>query len=206
MTNEKLCAEAQQGNRAALDALVESNLRYLQHTAYSTANRYHRPELSDDLIQEGALGLIQAAELYEPERKTLFLTYAGYWVRKYMTAYLDGIIAEDTLSLEELQEAEGEIAADLLGNGFALSPETIAIQRENNREFYRALNTISRRESAYLWYRYGFPNEAENRSRKDTAVHFHLTETRARTLEEKALDNVWLELPWWYDSFTENAK
>ena len=158
MTNEKLCAEAQQGNRAALDALVKSNLRYLQHTAYSIANRYHRPELSDDLIQEGALGLIHAAELYEPERDTLFLTYAGYWVRKYMTAYLDGIIAEDTLNLEELQEAEGEVAADLLGNGFALSPETIAIQRENNREFYRALNTISRRESAYLWYRYGFPN------------------------------------------------
>ncbi len=29
-------------------------------------------------------------------------------------------------------------------------------------------------------------------------MHFHLTESRAKRTEEQALDNLWLELPWWY--------
>jgi len=32
----------------------------------------------------------------------------------------------------------------------------------------------------------------------ETAKHFHLSESRARSTEALALDNVWLELPWWY--------
>ena len=31
-----------------------------------------------------------------------------------------------------------------------------------------------------------------------TALHFHLSESRARSTEVLALDNLWLELPWWY--------
>ena len=32
----------------------------------------------------------------------------------------------------------------------------------------------------------------------ETAKHFHLSESRARSTEALALDNVWLELPWWF--------
>ena len=54
----------------------------------------------------------------------------------------------------------------------------------------------SRRESTYLWYRFGFPDEPENRTRKETAKHFHLSESRAKATEETALDNMRLEMPW----------
>ena len=31
-----------------------------------------------------------------------------------------------------------------------------------------------------------------------TALHFHLSESRAKSTEALALDNLWLELPWWF--------
>ena len=31
-----------------------------------------------------------------------------------------------------------------------------------------------------------------------TAIYFHLTKSRAKKTEEQAMDNLWLELPWWF--------
>jgi len=31
-----------------------------------------------------------------------------------------------------------------------------------------------------------------------TAIYFHLTKGRAQKTEEQAMDNLWLELPWWF--------
>jgi len=54
---------------------------------------------------------------------------------------------------------------------------------------------ISLRESTYLRYRYGFDDDLLH-DREETAAHFHLSESRARSIERTALDNVRLELPW----------
>ena len=94
--------------------------------------------------------------------------------------------------MEELAQAEETAAGDFSDSG---SPESILIRKETIEELYHAMRTISKRESAYLWYRFGFPDEPESRTRKDTAVHFHLTESRAKATEETALDNMRLELP-----------
>ena len=194
-TNEQLCTEWKQGNRSAMDALVESNLPFVRREANRLANQFHAYQHTDDLVQEGALGLIEAAERFDRERETGFLTYAAYWVKKRMRDFLDSILIGDTVSLEELTQAEETTADSFSENG---SPENILIQKETIEELYQAMRTIPRRESVYLWYRFGFPDEPESRTRKDTAKHFHLTESRAKTTEETALDNVRLELPWWY--------
>ena len=191
-TNEQLCAEWKQGNRAALDALVKNNLAFVRREANRLADQFRAYQHTDDLVQEGAIGLIEAAERYDQERETGFLTYAAYWVRKRIREYLDSVLAGDIVSLEELAQAEETAAGDFSDSG---SPESILIRKETIEELYHAMRTISKRESAYLWYRFGFPDEPESRTRKDTAVHFHLTESRAKATEETALDNMRLELP-----------
>lgn len=198
MTNEQLCAALKQGNRSALDTLIEQNTAFLLHTANSMANQYRCPQHTDDLIQEGALGMMKAAAQYEPDREAQFLTYAGYWVRKYMRSYLDAAIDEETVSLEEVVQAGEDAGAEKLLTSYALSPENRVLQAESTKELYHALETLSARERAYLWYRYGFPDEDQNKTLKDTASHFRLSESRAKSTEAKALDNVQLELPWWY--------
>ena len=191
-TNEQLCAEWKQGNRAALDALIENNLPFVRREANRLADQFRAYQQTEDLVQEGTIGLIEAAERYDQERETGFLTYAAYWVRKRIREYLDFVLIGDTVSLEELAEAEETAAGDFSESG---SPESILIRKETIEELYHAMRTISKRESAYLWYRFGFPDEPESRTRKDTAVHFHLTESRAKATEETALDNMRLELP-----------
>lgn len=62
----------------ARDALVRSSLRHV----VSIAKRYQRYGLPlADLISEGNFGVVRALDKFDPERGTLFITYASYWVR-----------------------------------------------------------------------------------------------------------------------------
>lgn len=77
----ELARRIQQGDAEALRHLVEANLRFV--VAYAKRFRHSRVSLLD-LINEGNIGLIQAAKKFDPQRNVKFITYAVWWIRQAM--------------------------------------------------------------------------------------------------------------------------
>lgn len=92
-TDDEWCAAAGKLNAVALRAALEDGMRAKNHLVASNlrmvqrvVNLYIRNGLGSeynagDLMQDGTMALIRAAEKYEPERGFRFSTYAMYWIR-----------------------------------------------------------------------------------------------------------------------------
>lgn len=74
-----LARQIKDGDSKALDKLIRSNLRFV----VSVAKQYQNQGLTlPDLINEGNLGLIKAAERYDETKGFKFISYAVWWIRQ----------------------------------------------------------------------------------------------------------------------------
>ena len=82
----ELFTRVRQGDKEAFDEAIEKNLKLVIAIAKVYASKINPRCLSfDDLIQEGNIGLMKAAEKFEPEKGFKFSTYATWWIRQAIT-------------------------------------------------------------------------------------------------------------------------
>lgn len=217
MTNERLCALAQKSDEGARELLVEKNMGFIIQTAglVYRSSSLEGSDLNidvDDLVQECSIGLLRAVDGFDPARKLKFLTYAAPFIRNAMTDLVRDafsryeqrmVDSENGLGLQKVRLDEvlpGEdrlLRMEAVADIAAKSPEQVYEERETLRELYGGLGQISEREQTYLLYRHGFTDDIGH-TLIGTAIHFHLSENRAKKMEDEAMDNLWLELPWWF--------
>ncbi len=106
----------QMGDKKALRNLVESNLRFV----VSYVKRYRGMGLGlSDLINEGNLGLIEAAKRFDPRKNVKFISYAVWWIRqsiihaltKYSRIYHIPQKLSDQIS--EMKKVKAQLKSDL---------------------------------------------------------------------------------------------
>ena len=137
---KELAHRIQSGDAEARERLVRANLRLVVNLARAYAGR--GVDISD-LIAEGNLGLLRAAEAFDPDMNTRFSTYAAYWIRQSIRRvvistgktvrvppYMAQLLSEWKRASADLQQQLGrppddeEVAAQL-----ELSPKKLNIVR-----------------------------------------------------------------------------
>lgn len=131
------------GDKAAVQKLVEANLRFV----VSYAKRYRGCGLSFlDLINEGNIGLIEAARRYDPRKKVKFITYAVWWIRQSIIHVLSDqsgafrLPQKQANLLYRIGKAQAALAYDLKRNP---SSTEIAEKLEVDVEDVNALLQVS---------------------------------------------------------------
>ncbi len=112
----ELLHRAQAGDEDAQNRLIESNLRLV----ISVARRYVRPGLPlEDLVQEGAIGLVKAIRNFDLSRGLRFSTYAVHWIRQSVGRAADAHMNMIRLpnhavdSLRKIERTRNELRATL---------------------------------------------------------------------------------------------
>jgi RNA polymerase primary sigma factor len=122
----ELTRAVQQGSKPARQRLIESNMRLVINIAKTYRNRAIPLE---DLIQEGAIGLMQAAERFDPDKGFRFSTYATHWIRQAIGRAIDNkskairLPAHVSQSLRRVEKEKLRLSREL---GADPSPEQLA--------------------------------------------------------------------------------
>lgn len=140
-----LTKAVQNGDEKARQKLVESNMRLVINIAKSYRNRTIPLE---DLIQEGAIGLMQAAERFDPEKGFRFSTYATHWIRQSIGRAIDNkskairLPAHVSQSLRRIEREKTRLMRELgtepsteqLAQAIGISPKKLLTLIQSSQE------------------------------------------------------------------------
>lgn len=188
------------GDKKALDELIENNTRII----YKIAKKYNgiNRELDiDDLIQEGTLGLIAAANKYDfnYEKKAKFITFAVYYIDRYIHSCVNGRsgkqegnnkLYRSCTSLNMLIGEDGEATeigdfVEDIDYGFENIEEKIYLNklREDLEKAMEQYNTLEQRE--VLKFRYGW--NTKQMTLNDISEILDISREKTRNIEKMAL-------------------
>ena len=86
LEEELICTQkASLGDEHAINELVSKNLRFVISVAKQYASTTN---MLEDLVNEGNIGLITAAKKFRPSMDVKFISYAVWWIQKYINDYI----------------------------------------------------------------------------------------------------------------------
>lgn len=207
LEEKELAQKIQEGDAAALNRLVKHNLKIV----VTIANRHIGQGVPiDDLIQEGNIGLFEAAQRFDPKSDARFITYASLWIRKRINEavvahgrivrlphnqeydiYKAKMAGEETqnLSTVEIDAPIGEDGDTTIGDILLNTKSNIEFEIELDDVKYRAkqvLSHLKERDRKIIKAYFGIDGDYEM-SPDVIAERFDLTNVRVCQIVKSAL-------------------
>ena len=166
--------------------MITGNMGYVV-----TLARQYRSELlsTDDLISEGSIGLMKAADKFDPSRGKPFVTFAAPFVRKSIEDAISRITGEVPVMSTDESLPIGS------NNNFTLlnvledkvAPKTDAILEQNSlsNEMATAISTLNEREQAVIRRYFGI--ESQRMTMAEIGEELGLKRERVRQIRDKAV-------------------
>ena len=187
LTNEELCRLAKNGDPYAVVILITSNIGFIKTIAKDVYSQFTGFAEFDDLVEEGQIAIWKCIKKFQDTIGANFLTYSKSAVRNAMLDYIRRLPSK--ISFDDFAVNDESAFSEFLSDIYSKTPEQILIKEETIKDLYVALHKLENRERTYLIYRFGL-NAGLEHSVADTAFHFSLSESRAKSVEKEALQKM----------------
>lgn len=196
-----LATKAYSGSKSAQNKLVEANLRLV----IKIAHKYQGYMPLEDLINEGNMGLMHAAEKYNPASNAKFSTYAAWWVREFIQKAIRDTalgVRFPSAKYKEMKKDEWKFASldknvkgtdgettillHLIKDENSLNPEDDYIRKETSKNLSKSISKLKDTEQAVIVMRYGL-NGDEPMSLSQVGNAIGCSKERVRQIEVKAI-------------------
>ena len=194
-----LATKASSGDKLAKKKLVEANLRFV----VKIANEYLGYMDIEDLINEGNIGLIHAAEKFNPSTGNKFITYAVWWIRAYMQKAIRETstgVKFPSNKFDEMKKSKWKITSldspiktdeettllECLQDVYFMTPETEFFQKELMAHLKSFIKMLKPNEQSVIIKRYGLDGK-EPMKLSEIGSLMGYSKERIRQLETRAL-------------------
>ena len=185
----------EQGDLQARHILIERNLRLVAHVAKKYATQ---PQMLEEYISIGTIGLIKAVNTYRSSRKVKLATYAARCIENEILMSIRAsrkFTSEVSLNVPIGTDKDGnEINLnDILGTDPNEIVDSIHEKIRIQHMFLAIHNTLTPREQKVLIHRYGL-FRTHPKTQRETAALLGISRSYVSRIEKKALEKLYEEL------------
>ena len=181
MSDEELIAALRSGEKEITDYLMDKYKSLVKKYDFELVEKGIIGGETDDLIQEGMIGLFKAVRDYQPDKDSSFFHFADLCIARQMYTAVEASNRKKHAPLNsyvplyaDSEDSEGRNLADVLETIDEANPENLFISQEDREDFKRKVNeTLSKMEQEVLsYYLQGFRYEqiAEAMGKEPKAV------------------------------------